>query len=54
MCARRPRYNLQGRIPYPPEQPLQKRSNIVFGRIAPVTDAALTPEQITGKRTKES
>ena len=31
-----------------------KRSSIVFGRMAPVTDAALTPEQITGKRTKES
>ena len=31
-----------------------KRSSIVFDRMAPVTDAALTPEQITGKRIKES
>ena len=31
-----------------------KRSSIVFGRMAPMTDAALTPEQITGKRIKES
>ena len=31
-----------------------KRSSIVFGRLAPVMDAALTPEQITGKRIKES